>query len=120
MNTMKNMIQMALFLSGISFACSAAAASSTATVHKMNLKNCAESKCLELSADKAESSQFSALFALNNIVVQIHHKSNLKTKKIIGKTGYIDFDQELIVITQHNQADYLINLKDLSEKEYSK
>lgn len=120
MNAMKRFKNLALFLSGISLAYSAAAASSVATVHKMNLKNCSQNKCIELTADKAESSQFNPLFALNDIVIEIHNKSNLKTKKIVGKTGYVDFNQDIIVITQQDQSDYLINLKDLSEKDYSK
>lgn len=73
-----------------------------------------------MNADKAESSQFNPLFSLNNVTVEIYNKSKNKRKKISGQSGYVDFNQDIIVITQANQSDYLINLKDLSEKDYSK
>ena len=120
MNSMKSFIQIALFLSGISMHCSAAATSSSSTLHKLNLKNCNATKCLEMTADKAQSSQFNPLFSLSNIVVTVHQKSNNKINRIRGQSGYVDFNQDIIVITQADNSDYLINLKDLSEKDYSK
>ena len=92
-------------------------------IQKFELKNCnAEKKCIRILADHSESSQFVPIYILSNFSVQI---INEKSTRILDPSSgftqaYIDFNQDLVLLTQKNGADYTIDLKNLEEKDFSK
>lgn len=90
-------------------------------MQKMSLRTCessASKKCMIIDADQAESSQFTPLFTLSNYKVTLRTAQDEKV--LTGKFGYIDYSNDLVVLTLTNGADYSINLKTLQEKDYSK
>ncbi len=88
-------------------------------LNNMQLKSCNnEKKCIEIKAQSATSSQFAPVYALEKYQIYIHSAG--KTKELVGKNGYIDFDQDLVVVNKADGSEYSVNLKNLEERDYSK
>ena len=88
-------------------------------IQKFELKNCrTEKKCLKLTADKAQSSQFLPLYVLKNIKMELQQAE--KTKTFEALTGYIDFNQDTVQLDLKNGDELLLDLKTLEEKNFYK
>ena len=91
-------------------------------IQKFELRNCnKEKKCIRILADRTESSQFLPIYTLSNFTVQIIHENSTRTLDAASgfTQAYIDFNQDIVFLTQKNGADYTIDLKNLVEKDYN-
>lgn len=86
--------------------------------HNLILKNCHKTKCLTLTTAIAESSQFLPLYTFGDFTLKI--VENGKERFVLGNSGYFDFSQEIIVVQILNQSELLVDLKNLTERDFSK
>lgn len=90
---------------------------SDAKFEKINLRTCNQTKkCLLLKANKAESGSITPIISLKNYKVEITEHN--KTRQFSGTNGYMDFDNNQIVLLKDDKSQTLIELSDLSERDY--
>jgi hypothetical protein len=114
----KKMISIIRYIITLSVLGQGYSASAESVFHNLNLKNCHKTKCLSLTTLKAESSQFLPLYSFGEFTLKI--SDNGKERTVAGFSGYFDFSQELIVVETKNNTELLIDLKNLTERNFSK
>jgi hypothetical protein len=116
----KNILILVFLILGMGTSTNAGAVSSQVTMTQMSLKTCNSKKCIEMTALRAESSHFNPLYSLVDVKLVLIDLDSQKIRTLEGPMGYLDFNQDLVVVTRKDQSDYLISLRDLSEKDFSK
>lgn len=85
-----------------------------------NLSQCRKdnSICLRVEAERADGSQFRQIFAFNKVKVIIK-KINSEARVIESPSGYIDYDNNQLVLTDRlKNLERVFNLTTLGEKIY--
>jgi hypothetical protein len=86
-------------------------------IEKFDLKNCnPKGLCIQLRADKAESGNITPLMSLSNVHIELTEKG--RSKKYEASFGYLDLRRQTVVLRLNTALEVMVNLTDLSVKEY--
>lgn len=85
-------------------------------IQKFDLKTCSpQLKCLQLTAESANSSQFLPIYVLKNMTLSLSRKNIIHSD-----FGYIDYSQNVLIAELKDGSEILIDLKTLEEKKFTK
>jgi hypothetical protein len=107
----------AIILAAFAFFPQSVQAQGTLRGFVLNQCNRSNTKCLTARAKVAEGSQLKRLFALTDVKVKVLHKETQKIYVRTSKTGYVDFENNLLVLTpRHRNREYAYRLDTITLK----
>lgn len=115
---MKNITRLLLLTTHLTSLNLQARESSYTKIKGMGLQSCTQTKkCLELKTNFSESGNFTDIMAFQEFHLKLTSTKGART--LVGDFGYLDTQNDKLVVTLKNKTELEISLKDLSEHSFN-